>query len=105
MSSEARFVDSNFAALIQRVTSVMAIVDELKNKGMLHAETYSEIHAEKTNQGKMRRLFDALNSGGDRVKSDFYYALRNHELYLFRDLGGETLDNIDGTKNNELELN
>lgn len=105
MSFEAQFVDSNYAQLIQRVTSVMPIADELKNKGMLHPETYSEIKAEQTNQGKMRRLFEALNSGGDRVKSDFYYALRNHENYLFKDLGGETMDITDGTQNNQLQLN
>lgn len=105
MSFEAQFVDSNYAQLIQRVTSVMPIADELKNKGMLHPETYSEIKAEQTNQGKMRRLFEALNSGGDRVKRDFYYALRNHENYLFKDLGGETMDITDGTQNNQLQLN
>uniref|UniRef100_A0A673MUR3 Si:ch211-66k16.27 n=1 Tax=Sinocyclocheilus rhinocerous TaxID=307959 RepID=A0A673MUR3_9TELE len=84
---EAQFVDKNYAALIQKVSSVMAIADELKNKGMIHEEKYSEIRAEQTNQGKMRMLFEALNSGGDRVKNDFYYALRDHEPYLFKYLG------------------
>uniref|UniRef100_A0A8C1Z7K4 Si:ch211-66k16.27 n=1 Tax=Cyprinus carpio TaxID=7962 RepID=A0A8C1Z7K4_CYPCA len=83
----AQFVDDRFAVLVQRVTSVMAIADELKNKGMIHNEKYSEIRAEQTSQGKMRKLFEALNAGGDRVKKDFYYALRNHEPYLFRELG------------------
>ncbi|XP_016419654.1 NACHT, LRR and PYD domains-containing protein 1b allele 2-like [Sinocyclocheilus rhinocerous] len=86
---ETQFVDGNYAALIQRVTLVMAIADELKNKGMIHDEKYSEIRAEQTNQGKMRKLFEALNAGGHRVKNAFYYALRNHEPYLFRDLGGD----------------
>uniref|UniRef100_A0A673N187 Si:ch211-66k16.27 n=1 Tax=Sinocyclocheilus rhinocerous TaxID=307959 RepID=A0A673N187_9TELE len=84
---QAQFVDRNYAALIQKVTSVMAITDELKNKGMLCDEKYSEIRAEQTSQGKMRMLFEALNSGGDGVKNDFYYALRNHEPHLFKDLG------------------
>uniref|UniRef100_A0A8C1D5D3 Uncharacterized protein n=1 Tax=Cyprinus carpio carpio TaxID=630221 RepID=A0A8C1D5D3_CYPCA len=86
-SFEAQFVDRNHAALIQRATSVMAIADELKNKGMLHPETYSEIIAEQTNQGKMRRLLDALHYGGDIMKKSFYYALRDHEPFLFKVLG------------------
>ncbi|XP_067219947.1 apoptosis-associated speck-like protein containing a CARD [Chanodichthys erythropterus] len=87
-SFEAQFVDKNEAALIQRVTSVMPIADELKNKGMIHAEKYAEIKAEVTNQGKMRKLFEALESGGNRVKYDFYYALKHHEKFLFKELGG-----------------
>ncbi|XP_048020132.1 NACHT, LRR and PYD domains-containing protein 1a allele 5-like [Megalobrama amblycephala] len=85
---EANFVVKNEATLIQRVTSVMAIADELKNKDMIHDEKYAEIKAEGTNQGKMRKLFEALHSGGDRVKNDFYYALKHHEPFLFKDLGG-----------------
>lgn len=104
-SFEAQFVDDRFAVLVQRVTSVMAIADELKNKGMIHNEKYSEIRAEQTSQGKMRKLFEALNAGGDRVKKDFYYALRNHEPYLFRELGGVAMDYIDGNQNNQLQLN
>uniref|UniRef100_A0A672RTM9 Si:ch211-66k16.27 n=1 Tax=Sinocyclocheilus grahami TaxID=75366 RepID=A0A672RTM9_SINGR len=87
MSLKTEFVDGNYAALIQRVTLVMAIADELKNKGMIHDEKYSEIRAEQTNQGKMRKLFEVLNSGGNRVKKAFYYVLRNHEPALFRNLG------------------
>ncbi|KAK7163587.1 hypothetical protein R3I93_007595 [Phoxinus phoxinus] len=88
-SFEVQFVDRNRAALIQRVTSVMPIVDKLQNKGMINPETYAEIRAENTNPQKTRKLFEALDAGGDRVKRDFYYALKNHELYLFKDLGGK----------------
>ncbi|KAG1933482.1 apoptosis-associated speck-like protein containing a CARD [Pimephales promelas] len=68
----------------------MPIVDELNSKGMIHAETYAEIRAERTNQEKMRKLFEALEAGGDRVKYEFYHALKIHEQFLFRDLGGGT---------------
>ncbi len=54
---------------------------------MVHQEKYAEIRAEQTNQGKMRRLFEALNAGGDSVKNAFFHALRNYELHLFKDLG------------------
>ncbi len=80
-------MDGNYAVLVQRVASVMAIADELKNRNMVHEEKYAEIRAEQTNQGKMRKLFEALNAGGDRVKNAFYHTLRNHEPYLLKDLG------------------
>ncbi|XP_067309400.1 uncharacterized protein si:ch211-66k16.27 [Pseudorasbora parva] len=86
---EAKFVDDNSAELIQRVTSVLPIADELKQEeGMLHQEKYDEIKAEKTNQDKMRKLFESLNSGGNKVKIAFYYLLEKHHSHLFKDLGG-----------------
>ncbi|XP_056336810.1 uncharacterized protein LOC130247547 [Danio aesculapii] len=85
---EALFVDDKSAELIQRVTAVMAIADELRTKDIIHGEKYEEIKAEKTNQEKMRRLFESLNSGGDDVKRVFYYLLEKHEPHLFKDLGG-----------------
>ncbi|CAM4588305.1 unnamed protein product [Leuciscus chuanchicus] len=84
--SSAQFVKQNESVLIQRVISVMPIADELKNKGMIHPETYEDIKAEITNRKKMRKLYEALEAGGDRVKHEFYYALANHEKFLFRDL-------------------
>ncbi|XP_073712070.1 uncharacterized protein [Misgurnus anguillicaudatus] len=84
----ARFVDEKYAQLVARVTSVMALADYLKSNNMIHEETYSEIRAERTNQEKMRKLYEALNSGGDNVKNAFYNALRKHEPYLLEDLGG-----------------
>ncbi|XP_048020130.1 proteoglycan 4-like [Megalobrama amblycephala] len=86
-SKEAQFVDKNEAALIERVTSVMPIADELKSKDMLHGEKYDEIRAEVTNQRKMRKLFESLKSG-DTVKIAFYELLEKHELPLFKELGG-----------------
>lgn len=65
----------------------MPLADVLKSKNMLHEEMYSEIKAERTNQGKMRKLFEALHAGGDEVRSAFYDALRQYEPYLFKDLG------------------
>uniref|UniRef100_A0A673KP93 Si:ch211-66k16.27 n=1 Tax=Sinocyclocheilus rhinocerous TaxID=307959 RepID=A0A673KP93_9TELE len=88
---EARFVDENSAKLIQWVTSVMPIADELHSKGMIHDEKYAEIKAEKTNQDKMRKFFESLTSGGDKVKKAFYYLLEKIEEHLFKDLGKRTL--------------
>lgn len=80
-------MNDNRAALIERVTSVMPLADVLRSKKMIHEEKYSEIKAEKTNQDKMRTLFEALNAGGDKVKTAFYQELRKCEPFLFKDLG------------------
>uniref|UniRef100_A0A9J7ZKW5 CARD domain-containing protein n=1 Tax=Cyprinus carpio carpio TaxID=630221 RepID=A0A9J7ZKW5_CYPCA len=85
---EVMFVDKNSAKLIQKVTSVMPIADELKNKGMIHPEKYDEIEAKETDQEKMRKIFESFKSGGDTAKSAFYYLLEEHEEQLFKDLGG-----------------
>lgn len=83
-------MDKNEAALIERVTSVMPIADELKSKDMLHGEKYDEIRAEVTNQQKMRKLFESLKAG-DTVKIAFYELLEKHELHLFKELGKRTI--------------
>lgn len=85
------FVDKNSAKLIQKVTSVMPIADELKNKGMIHPEKYDEIEAKETDQEKMRIIFKSFKSGGDTAKSAFYYLLEEHEEQLFKDLGKRIL--------------
>ncbi|KAG1926319.1 NACHT, LRR and PYD domains-containing protein 1 homolog [Pimephales promelas] len=85
-SERARFVDDHFDDLVQRVQMVMKIADELKARGMLQYEPYCKIKAEKTNQEKMRELYEVLNSGGDEVKSAFYSCLEKNEPLLLRDL-------------------
>lgn len=82
-------MDKNEAVLIERVTSVMPIADELKSKDMLHGEKYDEIRAEKTNQDKMRKLFESMKS--DTVKIAFYELLEKHQLPLFKELGKRTV--------------
>ncbi|XP_030634338.1 tripartite motif-containing protein 16-like [Chanos chanos] len=86
VSMHSRLVDEQRAELIQRVTMVMPIADELLSLGMLHEETYSQISAARTSQEKMRELFTALHSGGDRVKSAFYCALRDNQPHLLQGL-------------------
>uniref|UniRef100_A0A3P9A6G7 CARD domain-containing protein n=1 Tax=Esox lucius TaxID=8010 RepID=A0A3P9A6G7_ESOLU len=91
---DAAFVDENRKDLIQRVTIVMTIADDLLQRGMIDQEMYNNIKALRTTQDKMRELYIALNSGGVKVKSTFYTILLNKEPYLVQDLGkGETHQN------------
>ena len=48
------------AKLIQKVTTVMAIVDSLGKR--VHPELYAEIQAEMTRQKQMRRLYLTNNT-------------------------------------------
>eukprot|EP00063_Salmo_salar_P021728 XP_013996563.1 PREDICTED: NACHT, LRR and PYD domains-containing protein 3-like isoform X2 [Salmo salar] len=82
----AQFVDKYMPQLIQRVTMVMPIADKLLAEGMIHEEVYSNISAARTNQGKMRELFIALHSGGNKVKSTFLSILRENNPDLVQDL-------------------
>ncbi|XP_031666577.1 NACHT, LRR and PYD domains-containing protein 3 isoform X2 [Oncorhynchus kisutch] len=82
----AELVDEHRSQLIQRVTMVMPIADELLAEGMIHKEMYSNISAARTDEDKMRELFKALHSGGNKVKSAFLSTLRENEPHLVQDL-------------------
>uniref|UniRef100_A0A673VZT2 CARD domain-containing protein n=1 Tax=Salmo trutta TaxID=8032 RepID=A0A673VZT2_SALTR len=85
--TDAAFVDKHMSALIKRVTMVMAIADDLLGKKMIQDEMYSNIDAAKTNEKKMRKLFQAVRTGGLLIKSAFYTALQTNEPSLVKDLG------------------
>lgn len=71
---DAHWVDSNRAKLIQNVTLVMPIADEMLQLHILHKETYSQIKASTTSQDQMRELYQALTS--TKAKSAFFRILR-----------------------------
>ncbi|XP_053282773.1 receptor-interacting serine/threonine-protein kinase 3 isoform X1 [Pleuronectes platessa] len=86
-TDKAKFIDDNRAVLIQDVSEVMAIVDELGD--MVHSETYSVIDTIQTSQEKMRVLFlRTFRSGGVTVKAAFYTVLKRHQPKLVERLSG-----------------
>ncbi|XP_072550278.1 serine/threonine-protein kinase/endoribonuclease ire-1-like [Salminus brasiliensis] len=82
----ASFVDAKSAEIIQRVSLVMPLADELLSQGIISREAYSIIFAEKPSQNQMRMLYKFLSRGGDSVKSAFYHVLKKHEKYLVDEL-------------------
>ncbi|KAL1005052.1 hypothetical protein UPYG_G00053900 [Umbra pygmaea] len=80
----AGFVDKHRDVLIQRVTTVMPIADELLQMKVIHDEEYSNISAAQTSQAKMRELYKALKTV--KAKSAFYTSLQKNEKILVEEL-------------------
>uniref|UniRef100_A0A3B4DK53 CARD domain-containing protein n=1 Tax=Pygocentrus nattereri TaxID=42514 RepID=A0A3B4DK53_PYGNA len=79
-------VMNNRAALVQRVSLVLPLADELLSKRILYNEAYSRIQTQKTPQDKMRMLFSFVESGGRAAKTAFYLALKRQQPYLMEEL-------------------
>ncbi|XP_060891158.1 receptor-interacting serine/threonine-protein kinase 3-like isoform X2 [Labrus mixtus] len=87
VAEKAKFIDDNRAELIQVVSEVMAITEELGE--MVHGETYSVIEAKPTSTERMRALYlRTLRSGGQKVKAAFFDALKKHHPSIVERLGG-----------------
>lgn len=88
-SPEVRYVDTNRSELIWRVQRVMVVTRMLLSMGKINVETYSQIRRAGTKQDRMRKLYEALDEGGDEIKSAFYSALKKCEpnlTYLGKDI-------------------
>ncbi|XP_073350799.1 NACHT, LRR and PYD domains-containing protein 3-like isoform X1 [Pagrus major] len=70
---EAAWVDDNRAQLIQSVSSVMVIADEMLQQKIIHNEMYAIIKAARTSQEQMREIYRALTS--TKAKSAFFKIL------------------------------
>lgn len=70
--------------LIQRVTNIPQILDQLLAKEVIDQETYDEISALPTSQKQMRRLYKSLKVA--RAKDKFYEILEGKEKWLIDDL-------------------
>ncbi|XP_039466596.1 NLR family CARD domain-containing protein 3-like isoform X1 [Oreochromis aureus] len=70
-------LDKKRSKLIQTITLVMPIADELRQQGLIHPETYNKIQAARTSQDQMRELYNALTT--TKSKSAFYRILQELE--------------------------
>ncbi|XP_072224992.1 NACHT, LRR and PYD domains-containing protein 3-like [Leuresthes tenuis] len=78
---EADWVDSNRAELIQSVTLVMPIADQMLQRGTIHKEKYNQIKTMSTSQDQMREVYSALTF--TKAKSDFYRIYREMHPQTF----------------------
>ena len=79
-------MDEHRKELVERVSSVMEIVDWLHSKNMITAEMYSTIETATPSQKQMRILYRVLDSGGTAVKAEFYKVLKKKQCFLVDEL-------------------
>lgn len=70
-------LDKKRSKLIQTITLVMPIGEELRQQGLIYPEMYNKIQAARTSQDQMRELYNALTT--TKSKSAFYRILQEIE--------------------------
>lgn len=84
LSSDEHFVDKHRVDLINKVSNVSPILDELLANEVIGKEMSAEISKLPTSYAKIRQLFCCLSSRGS--KDLFYELLKKHEHYLMQEL-------------------
>uniref|UniRef100_A0A667X487 PYD and CARD domain containing n=1 Tax=Myripristis murdjan TaxID=586833 RepID=A0A667X487_9TELE len=85
--ADKHFVDKHRTALIQRVSTVPSLLDELLDSGVIKQEGYNTVMAQATSQAMMRELYKGpLNACGPSGKDIFYEILVELEPVLISDL-------------------
>uniref|UniRef100_A0A3P9DKX9 Pyrin domain-containing protein n=1 Tax=Maylandia zebra TaxID=106582 RepID=A0A3P9DKX9_9CICH len=78
------FVDKHRVELIQRVSNIEQILDELQYKEVIDQEQYDKFRALPTSQGRMRELYSGPLKA--TCKDIFYESLLANEKFLVEDL-------------------
>lgn len=86
LSSENHFVDKHRVQLIQRVSNIAPILDELQYKEVIDQEQYDKIRALPTSQDRMRELYSGPLKASAACKDIFYESLLANEKFLVEDL-------------------
>ncbi|XP_044064230.1 apoptosis-associated speck-like protein containing a CARD isoform X1 [Siniperca chuatsi] len=86
MADDIHFVDKHRTALINRVSNIAPILDELVDKNVIQQETYDRIRILPTTQEKMRELYSGCLKASGTCKDIFYKILEENEKYLIADL-------------------
>nr|XP_040022412.1 apoptosis-associated speck-like protein containing a CARD isoform X2 [Gasterosteus aculeatus aculeatus] len=84
--AEKHFVDEHRTVLIDRVTNVASILDDLLHEEVISKVHYDEIMALSPRQSQMRKLYDPLYGAGRAAKEVFFKSLQAHENHLIQDL-------------------
>ncbi|OCT58981.1 uncharacterized protein LOC108703748 [Xenopus laevis] len=80
------FVDRHRAALIDRMSHIDPVLDDLLGDKILTQEQYDTVRSNRTSQEKMRHLYDCVKTWGKIEKEMFYSTLFVHNRALIKDL-------------------
>ncbi|XP_071975553.1 NACHT, LRR and PYD domains-containing protein 1b allele 3-like [Engystomops pustulosus] len=80
------FVIKHRIALVQRVTSINPVLDDLKGQKLLTKEHYDTIRKEATPQDKMRELFRSVEGWGHADKETLHKILLCHNEPIIRQI-------------------
>ncbi|XP_073340776.1 uncharacterized protein [Pagrus major] len=81
------FVDKHQCDLIDRVSNIGPILDNLQKEGVIQQEDYDTIRTIPTTQDMMRKLYSGpLKAGGQAAKDIFFQILKEKESHLVADL-------------------
>ncbi|XP_076157365.1 NACHT, LRR and PYD domains-containing protein 1 homolog isoform X3 [Alosa pseudoharengus] len=86
IENEAHFIDDHRVALIERVTCIPPIAEEMLSQGLIHKEKHSNIMAARTSEERMREIYKCLQSSGTKGKAQFYQILLLKEPHLVKHL-------------------
>lgn len=84
--SPEHFVDKYRCILIERVSNIAPILDDLLHKRVINQEVYERIRHFTTSQDKIRELYCTGLKGGKACKDAFFQSLEINELYLIDEL-------------------
>ncbi|KAM3870918.1 protein NLRC3-like [Diretmus argenteus] len=84
---ERHFVARHRAALIQKVTLVAPVLDQLLDQNVINQEMYDKIRCQSTSQEQMRLLFcGPLNATGNKGREILYKILQRDQPMLIENL-------------------
>ncbi|KAM3921559.1 NACHT, LRR and PYD domains-containing protein 1a allele 5-like [Leptodactylus fuscus] len=85
-SQEEHFVDRHRKTLIENISSIYPVLDELLSWGLLTPEQYDIVRMRITHQQQMRELYGYIRGWGHRDKEILYNALKRYNKSLIRKL-------------------
>ncbi|XP_059194786.1 NACHT, LRR and PYD domains-containing protein 1b allele 2-like [Centropristis striata] len=85
-ASGEHFVDKHRVKLIERVSNLAAILDDLLDKKVIQQGVYAEICAKCTDEDKMRALYSGPLKAGETCKDIVYKILVKNEPLLIQEL-------------------
>ncbi|XP_026173578.1 uncharacterized protein LOC113136757 [Mastacembelus armatus] len=83
------FVDRHRVDLINRVSNIGPILDDLLDKNVIQQEVYEQIRALPTTQDKIRELYSGPLKASEACKDAFYESLQLNEKFLIDDLSAD----------------